>query len=398
MSGAAASDSAYRQAPDNHALGHIPGDDGWPVLGRAVAVARDLHALSEEHLLRYGPVSRIRLMDQRILLDREGQFSAEKGYEGELGRFYQGGLLLTDFDEHRLSRRLMQGAFKPAALERYLAMMQPLIDAQLHAWGEQPHFVFYPHVKQLLLQIGARCFLGIEDMRDEGQLINELFLDLNAGMVTLLRLDLPFTGYGRALRARQRLEAWFASQVERRRADPAGAGDSDHVLSHLCRETDEAGQPYGQQMIVNHAIFLLFAAHDTTASALTHLAMYIGRDADLQQRLREALAPSGLAERCLHEAMRLHPPVPMMVRRTISAVELDGVAVPAHTLLFMPTVMNHIDPRWWQEPARFDPERFAPARAEQRYTLQTPAGYAPRLEWVPLPKPADGVPLRLTRL
>jgi cytochrome P450 len=306
--------------------------------------------------------------------------------------------------------------------------------------------VFYPHVKQLLLEIGARCFLGIEDMRDEGQLINALFLDLNAGMVTLLRVDLPFIGYGRALRARQRLEAWFASQVERRRADPAGAGGGDDVLSHLCRETDEAGQPYGQQMIVNHAIFLLFAAHDTTASALTHLAMYIGRDADLQQRLREelasltepltreALAPSGLAERCFHEAMRLHPPVPMMVRRTISAVELAGVAVPAHTLLFMPTVMNHIDPRWWQEPARFDPERFAPARAEQRshplcyhpfgsgahkciglffadmvvktvlqrlltrYTLQTPAGYAPRLEWVPLPKPADGVPLRLTRL
>ena len=278
-------------------------------------------------------------------------------------------------------------------------------------------------------------------MRSDGERINRLFLDLNAGMISLLRAELPFGAYGRAKRARRRLEAWFETMIAARRA----GGDGDDVLSHMSRDTDEHGQPYAVKTIVDHMIFLLFAAHDTSTSALSHLAMYLGRDAALQGRLRTHLDSFGpgplahadlarmdLAEHCFHEAMRLHPPVPMMMRRTIRATELGGHAVPAHTVLHLPTRINHRDPAWWSDPERFDPDRFAPPRSEQRrhpmsfhpfgsgahkcigmhfadmtvkaflhrfvtsYGFATPEGYAPRLEWVPLPKPADGVPLRLS--
>ena len=53
---AAAVDPAYRQAPDSRALAHIPGCDGWPVLGETVAVVRDLHAVAARHVRDYGPV------------------------------------------------------------------------------------------------------------------------------------------------------------------------------------------------------------------------------------------------------------------------------------------------------------------------------------------------------
>ena len=110
-----------------------------------------------------GPVSRIRLLGQgglmvtgadlyqRIFQDTEQVFSAEKGYDKQLGAFYPRGLLLMDFDEHRANRRLMQGAFKVAALQRYLEMMQPTIARHVQAWGRRPGFVFYPAIKQLLL-------------------------------------------------------------------------------------------------------------------------------------------------------------------------------------------------------------------------------------------------------
>lgn len=446
-------DSAYRQAPDSRALAHIPGCDGWPVLGETVAVVRDLHAVAARHVRDYGPVSRIRLLGQgglmvtgadlyqRIFQDADQLFSAEKGYDKQLGAFYPRGLLLMDFDEHRANRRLMQGAFKVAALQRYLEMMQPVIASQVATWGRAGEIVFYPRIKQLLLEIAARCFLGIADLGREGEVINQLFLELNAGMISLLRAELPIGAYGRAMRARRRLEAWFETMVVERRA----GGGGDDVLSHMSRETDEQGQPYGVKTIVDHLIFLLFAAHDTSTSALSHLAMYLGRDAALQARLRAHLAGFGpgplvhadlarmdLAEHCFHEAMRLHPPVPMMMRRTIRATELGGYAVPAHTVLHLPTMINQRDPAWWSEPDRFDPDRFAPPRSEQRrhpmcfhpfgsgahkcigmhfadmtvkaflhhfvlaHAFATPAGHAPRLEWVPLPKPADGVPLRLS--
>ena len=424
---AAAVDPAYRQAPDSRALAHIPGCDGWPVLGETVAVVRDLHAVAARHVRDYGPVSRIRLLGQgglmvtgadlyqRIFQDTEQVFSAEKGYDKQLGAFYPRGLLLMDFDEHRANRRLMQGAFKVAALQRYLEMMQPSIARHVQDWGRAGEIVFYPRIKQLLLEIAARCFLGIVDLGSDGERINRLFLDLNAGMISLLRAELPFGAYGRAKRARRRLEAWFETMIAARRA----GGDGDDVLSHMSRDTDEHGQPYAVKTIVDHMIFLLFAAHDTSTSALSHLAMYLGRDAALQGRLRTHLDSFGpgplahadlarmdLAEHCFHEAM--------------------------HTVLHLPTRINHRDPAWWSDPERFDPDRFAPPRSEQRrhpmsfhpfgsgahkcigmhfadmtvkaflhrfvtsYGFATPEGYAPRLEWVPLPKPADGVPLRLS--
>ena len=443
----------YRQFPDNRQLGHIPGIDGLPWLGRTIAVVRDLYAVSKEHVQRFGPVSRLGLMGQtgllvtgadlyqRIFQDSEQLFSCEKGYEQQLGAFYPRGLLLKDFDEHRAQRRLMQGAFKSAALQRYLEMMQPVIDTQVKAWGTHKHFVFYPAIKQLLLEIGTRCFLGIDNLGPESQRINDLFLDLNSGMISLMRIEAPFGSYGRAKRARRELESWFESMIQQRRADPASGDD---MLSHLCREVDEEGRPYSTQMIVDHIIFLLFAAHDTSTSALTHLAMYLGRAPDLQQRLRdealflgqaplkhEDLARMPFAEHCFNESLRLHPPVPMMVRRTVRDCELAGLQVPAHTVLYLPSMMNQRDPQWWTDPENFDPDRFAAPRSEHRrhpmcfnpfgsgahkcigmhfammmvkvflhrfvldWQFSTAPGYAPRLEWVPLPKPADGVPLRL---
>ena len=449
-------DLSYRAAPDARALRHIPGHDGLPLLGRAIDAERDLRGMVDQHVRSWGPVSRINLMGQpgllvtgvdlfqRIFQDAENNFSAEKGYEKQLGGFYPRGLVMMDFDVHRAQRRLLQGAFRVGALQRYLEMMQPLIAARVQAWGDEPDFHFYPRIKQLLLEIGACCFLGIEHMGPETEIVNRKFLELNAGMPALLRFELPFGAYGRGLRARRWLERWFEEMIAARR-NGNGNGGGEDVLSHMCRETDEQGQPYTVRQIVDHIIFLLFAAHDTGTSALTHLAMYLGRDEGLQQRLREHLAGVDLgshadlgrmdfAESCFHEALRMHPPAPITLRRTIRATELGGVAVPAHTVLYLPMMTNQRDPRWWSDPERFDPDRFAPPRSEQRhhpmcfhpfgsgahkciglhfadvtvkaflhrfvltYRFATPAAYAPRLEWVPLPKPADGVPLTLAPL
>jgi len=380
-------DLSYRDAPDATALDNVPGERGLPVLGSTLAVLRDLHGLAQRHLREYGPVSRIRLLGQggllvsgadltqRIFQDPDQCFSAEKGYDKQLGTFYPRGLLLMDFDEHRTNRRLMQGAFKVEALQRYVELMQSLVERHVDEWARAGRVVFYLRIKQLLLEVGAQCFLGIDDFERDAAHINRLFLDLNAGMISLLRVELPFGAYGRAKRARRELEAWFETLIAERRA----SGGGDDVLSHMSRETDEQGQPYAVKTIVDHLIFLLFAAHDTSTSALSHLAMYLGRDAALQARLRSDLAGFGpgplahadlarmdLAEHCFHEAMRLHPPVPVMMRRTIRATELGGHAVPAHTVLHLPTMINHRDPTWWSDPERFDPDRFAPPRSEQR--------------------------------
>lgn len=450
-------DPSYREAPDARALGHIPGTDGLPLLGRAIDAARDFHGMVERQVRTFGPVSRFNLMGQpgllvtgadlfhRIFQNADDEFSAEKGYEKQFGGFYPGGLVMMDFDVHRAQRRLLQGAFLVGARQRYLEMMLPLIAARVAAWGGEPNFRFFTSIKQLLLEVAACCFLGIQHMGAEADIVDRKFLELSDGMAALLRVELPFGAFGRGKRARRWLVRWLGALIAARRAGDGGqGGGGDDVLSHMCRETDEHGQPYTARQITDHIIFLLFAAHDTATSALTHLAMYLGRDLALQQRLREHLASFAaplshadlgrmeLAEWCFHEVLRLHPPGPLTLRRTTCATELGGHAVPAHTVLYLPMTANQRDPKWWHEPGRFDPDRFAPPRSEQRghpmcfhpfgsgahkcigmhfadmlvktflhryvqaFVFTTPPGYAPRMEWLPLPKPADGVPLTLT--
>jgi cytochrome P450 len=121
-------------------------------------------------------------------------------------------------------------------------------------------------------------------------------------------------------------------------------------------------------------------------------------------------------------------------RRTIADTEIDGHQVPANTMLFLPPSFNQRDAEYWTDPDSFDPDRFSPERAEHKrhsfcyhpfgggahkcigmhfanmmakcfmhqfllnFQVATPPNYQPRMQWAPLTKPADGVPISLTRV
>lgn len=184
LSAPARVDPAYCDATGAADHAHILGRDGWPLIGRTLAALRDLHAVATGTVRGWGEVSRLRLLGQggpmvtganhyqRIFQDADQIYSAEKGYDRQLGAFHPRGLLLMDFDEHCANRRLMQGAFKVVALQRYMEMMQPTIAAHVQAWGARRGFVFCPAIKHLLVEVGAMCFLGIEGFEHEAAKIN----------------------------------------------------------------------------------------------------------------------------------------------------------------------------------------------------------------------------------
>lgn len=444
----------YRAEPDNRNLKHVPGDDGWPFLGRSVAVIRDLYGVAKDQAKRFGPVSRINMLGQpglmvlgadhfqRILLDRDRNFSAEMGYAQQVGHFYKGGVLLMDFDEHRAQRRLLQTAFKNQAMRAYCDMMNPIMRRTIQSWAGEKDFVLFPHIKKTLLEVGAKVFIGVDDMGEDARIINDAFLDINEGLLAIVRKELPGTAFGRGQRAKRFLHDYFAKQIPIRRAN-----DAEDMFSIMCKEKNESGEYFSDTEIVQHIVFLLFAAHDTTTSVLLSLGRHIGENHALQERLRAASRATGKAElgyddldamvdldNCFHEALRLYPSVSMMTRRTVRECEIGGFHVPAHTMLFMPNMFHQRDPQWWTNPESFDPDRFSEERAEHKrhsfcftpfgggahkcigmhfanmlvkcfmhqllltYKFSTPPGYNPKTDWVPLPKPADGVPLKFERI
>jgi cytochrome P450 len=389
-------DAQYHLRPDNSDLGHIPGDYGLPYLGLMIPLLKDPYALLARHYARHGAVSRARLTGQHVVwalgpefnrelvMDAQQLWSARMGYDGPLGDFFAGGLLMRDFAEHRFHRRIMQGAFKTSSMQHYIHNVNELSARGVQAWERDPAFRFYPHIKQLLLEIGARVFVGL-DLQQDIERLNTAFLDMMSGTLAIVRRDWPGLRYRRGMNGRRFLERFFAALVPERRA----TGDGLDMMSHFSRERTDDGELYPDQVVADHMVFLLLAAHDTTTSALTMGSYYLARHPEWQERLRAEVDALGgaptwedigsrvpLLEQCFHEILRLHPPVPQMMRRAVRATELGGYAIPADTLVTISPIFCHRMPEYWSEPQRFDPDRFGPARLEHKRHpyLWTPFG------------------------
>jgi len=434
-------------------LAHIPGDEGWPLVGVIPKYLYDMDTLVMDYYRRFGDVARVKIPGsvglfvfgadnyQRIFLDTERIFSTRAGYEASIGHLFGGALLLQDFDEHRFQRRILQTAFKTEALRQYPGLMNPTIATQVGAWSGQSFPEMHLHIKNLLLTISAKTFFGIDASGSEAVQLGRAFSDLIDGVIAMVRWNIPGFRYHRGLRGRRTLENYFRGIIPLRRS-----GDGQDVLSHMCRETNEAGEPFSDEEILNQAIFLLFAAHDTTTSLLNNLLLHTATDTTIQDRLRAEASALGTAhlsyddmdalvtlDHCIDECLRLYPPAPMSVRCTLQDCEISGHRVPANTMLYLPMLYNQRDPQFWREPERFDPDRFSPERQEhkqhkfcyhpfgggahkciglhfarmmakcfmhqlllqQRYAL--PAGFTPRHLWVPLPRPVK-LPLQFHAL
>lgn len=444
-------DQSYLTRPDCHDLDHIPGTDGIPYFGESLKSIWGLEGLLRSHQEKWGNVSRLKMLHQRgvlligvenyqrVYLDREQNFSTEMGFAESIGQFYNGGILMKDFAEHKFLRRMMQGAFKNNAMKNYVAMMNPVMKDHIEKWDKQPNFEFFPAIKKALLEVGAKVFIGVE-LGSEADKINQAFLDINDGLLGQVRKEWPGTKYGKAKKAERYLREYFSKEIDARRE-----GDGQDILSIICREKDDEGNFFDKDLIIPQASFLLFAAHDTTTSVLNHMVYYSAMDKQWQDRMREECLSLGKAEleyedldkmpeveNVFHESLRLRPSVSFLARRTIRECEIEGHRIPADTMIFMSPILNHRDPRFWTNPETFDPDRFMPERAEHKnhsfcfhpfgggahkcigmhfaamlsktfmhqllmtYNYSLPDGFKTHFEWVPLPKPAK-MPMKWER-
>ena len=380
------SELPYDQRPANRKLAHMRGDYGWPFVGKTWDIFRDPQGLFDRHYRQYGPVSRVSITGnkcvlllhpdhvQRVMLDREKNFSTKMGWQSVMADFFQGGLVMRDFDEHRIHRGIMQSSFKPPAMRAYATRIQGIVERTVERWAAQDSILFYEEVKRLLLDIAFEVFCWVDDSESTIPKINRAFTDMMEGALGIVRLDVPGFQYHRGLEGRRYLKRFFMELIDKKRAS-----DDQDVFAHFCKEKTEDGEYYEDEDIADHMIFLMLAAHDTTTSAATMAAYYLGNDYPLQSRLAAEVQqwPSELSFETVFQAMngliavfyetiRMHPPVPMFLRRSIRECEIGGFRVPADTMVCIPSTYIHRLEDWWHEPNTFDPTRFSEEVSEHR--------------------------------
>jgi cytochrome P450 len=436
--------------PKRNTLTHIPGNEGWPIIGKTLQVLADPKGFIEKNAARYGLVYRTHMFgetsisllgpeaNELVLFDQAKLFSSTYGWGAILGRLFPRGLMLLDFDEHRLHRRALSVAFKSGPMKSYLAELDKGIAARVAQWRTKPgEMLLYPAMKQLTLDLAATSFLGA-DIGPEVDEITRAFVDMVAASVAVVRKPLPGTQMARGVAGRKRIIAYFSEQIPIRRAK----GGGEDLFSQLCHATHEDGALLSTQDVIDHMSFLMMAAHDTLTSSLTSFIGALAAHREWQRKLRAEVFALGLAadaptsfdnleamplsEMAFKEALRVKPPVPSMPRRAVRDFTFKGFALPAGILVGINPLFTHHMPEIWPEPDTFDPMRFTKeaernrhryawvpfgggahmclglhfaymqAKTFARHFLQNlevslPPGYQPDWQMWPIPKPRDGL-------
>jgi len=177
----------------------------------------------------------------------------------------------------------------------------------------------------------------------------------------------------------------------RRNADDTG---SDLLGMLMAARDEDTGERMSRTQLRDEVMTFLLAGHETTAVALAWTWYLLARNPDVAERARaEVVAALGdraptladlpqipLARMVVEEAMRLYPPVWGIGRETIAADRIGDWTIPPRTLVNLSPWVTHRHPAFWEDPDRFDPERFRPGveRTRPRFAY-FPFSGGPRL-------------------
>jgi cytochrome P450 len=377
------------EPPSDSGLKPVIGDRGLPILGHMIEMLRGgpdyLQFLYEtKGPLVFGDspvlpfVAALGPDAIQVIYSNRNKDYSQQGWTPVIGAFFNRGLMLLDFEEHMFHRRIMQEAFVRSRLVGYVEQMDQVVSQVISKdWViNDARFLLYPAMKELTLDIASMVFMGHEPGTDHELVtkVNKAFtMTVRAGNAVIRTGVPPFTWW-RGLKARQLLEDYFAQRVKEQRGKK-----SNDLLSVLCQTEDEDGNRFSDKDIVNHMIFLMMAAHDTSTTTATNMAYELAANPEWQQRCRdesdrlgdgpldiESLEKLESLDLVMNEAIRLVSPVQWAMRRTVRDTELLGHYIPKGTNVTAFPGVNHRLPELWTDPMTFDPGRFAEPRSEHK--------------------------------
>ena len=312
-------------------------------------------------------------------------------------------LALSSGEEWRKRRRLLQPLFHQQRLAALAGAMTAATERMLARWEEAAPRQAAPRqvdvakeMIDLTLDILIEGLLGGEADRRGGlrRAVTTAFEYFNVRLrrAKPLPVAVPTPGNLRLLLALSRLKGTVARTVAERRA--AGSAGDDLLSLMIAAHDEQTGESLDDSQLLDELMMLLVMGHMTTAMAATWTWHLLARHPEVEERVRaehaealggrlprfEDLPRLAYTRRVLEESLRLYPPSWSMGRLALGDDELGGCLIPAGSLLTLSPWVTHRRPDLWEEPERFDPDRFLPERAAARPRFAYyPFGGGPRV-------------------
>ncbi len=385
-----------------------PGPKGLPFFGSTFEAWRDPIGLISSARDRFGDIVHFKFGPyhyhfvndpdaiKHVLVDNAKAYKKSRNYLG-LKYLLGEGLLTSEGETWRRQRKLSQPAFHRSRLDGFARSMSTSTRDMLGRWKSETVDTFDLHAEMMRLTfriVGLTLFsTDVDDDASEvGPALDYAMHWANEHVESFLSLPpaFPTPANVKFKRAKKTLDRVVNTMITSRRAASA---PGDDLLGMLMSAVDEDGTHMSDQQLRDELITMVLAGHETTANLLSWTFVLLARHPEIAEKVREeARAVLGdrdpnlddvkslsYARMVLDEGLRLYPPAWMFERQALESDSLNGFRIdPGHIVGISPYIL-HRHPKYWENAETFDPERFSPARSQNRgkYTY-LPFGGGPR--------------------
>ena len=293
------------------------------------------------------------------------------------------GLITAEGEDWKKNRRTIAPEFHAKSIEGFVEVMVKHTLTLASHWSESIRIQKKPleidlsaKMMDLTLSIVGETFFGDPLGSKSAEIADNLYILLDHSLQKTLRLipipdAFPTPKNKKAKHAAEQLDLLVTELIQKRKQGLNA--DREDVLSRLLLAKDkETGDGISDLQLLDEVKTMILAGHETTSLALTWCWYLLALNPSAQKKLHDELdtvlkgrAPSlddienlTYSRLVILETLRLYPPVPVISRQAIEDDSFEGVSIPKGSVVQLAPYVTHRDPKCWNQPEAFIPERF----------------------------------------
>ena len=290
--------------------------------------------------------------------------------------------VVFDAPPERRREMLHNQALRDKFMRGHAATIASEVEGMVAEWEATGEIDLLDFFAELTIYTSSSCLIGKKFRGELDRRFADLYHDLERGTDALAYVDpyAPIESFRRRDEARLGLVALVQAIMDKRTKGAAATDDDRDLLDVLMSITEEDGSPrFSADTVTGMFISMMFAGHHTTSGTAAWTLIELLRHPDELRAVvdeldtlyadgshvsYQALREIPRLESAIKEALRLHPPLILLLRVAKQPIEVGGYLIePGKMVAASPAVSNRI-PEDFPDPDSFIPARYLEPREE----------------------------------